>query len=63
MVFSTYLGGGSFDQAVAIALDPLHRICVAGFTSSVDFPTRNAFQPAIGGDFDAFVVRVSEDEP
>ena len=58
MVSSTYLGGGSFDQALAIALDPLHRICVAGLTSSMDFPTRNAFQPAIGGDFDAFVVRL-----
>jgi hypothetical protein len=33
---------------------------VTGFTSSTDFPTKDAFQPAIAGTFNAFVVKIGE---
>jgi len=60
-VFSTFLGGGDEDSALGVALDSAGRICVIGETSSLDFPSLNGAQPAIGGaDFgfpapDAFV--------
>ena len=45
LVYSTYLGGGNYDNATGIALDSSGNIFVGGVTSSLDFPTANAFQP------------------
>jgi hypothetical protein len=60
LVYSTFLGGSSDDQAVAIALDSSGNIYVAGFTGSSDFPTTpGALGPTYsGGPSDAFVVRI-----
>ena len=63
IVFSTYLGGsgGSVDYpeaGLAIDVDPNNNAYVAGVTSSPNFPTRNAFQPALAGWVDAFVAKV-----
>ena len=52
MVYSTYLGG---DRADGIAVDSLGNMYVSGRTSSTNFPTSNAFQPALHGTSDAFV--------
>jgi uncharacterized protein (TIGR03437 family) len=38
LVYSSYLGGSRFDQAVAVAVDPGGRIIVAGDATSRDFP-------------------------
>jgi hypothetical protein len=51
LVFSTYLGGISFDAGEAIALDSLGNIYVAGTTGSVNFPIVNAFQPQLAFGF------------
>jgi hypothetical protein len=59
LVFSTYLGGSSFDRGIAIAIDALGKMYVGGFTSSIDFPTRNAFQPSNRGDLDGFVTVIN----
>ena len=62
LVFSTYLGGTNFDQGQGIAVDDAGQIYVTGVTSSLDFPTRNAFQPTFGGPFvDAFVIQLTAD--
>jgi hypothetical protein len=46
-VYSTFLGGGSSDEARAIAVDSGGNAHVAGFTTSVDFPVSgDAIQPA-----------------
>src|SRR5206468_6049935 len=65
---ATYLGGsgqGEFgeDVARAIAIHPTSgEVVVAGFTSSEDFPaTEGGAQPAKGGEFDAFVARLTPD--
>src|SRR6266699_3617176 len=49
LVFSTFLGGGFEDTAYAIAVDSSNRVYVMGETSSTNFPTLNAAQPANGG--------------
>lgn len=63
-VYSTYLGGGSTDEAWDVAADPAGHAYVIGNTHSFDFPTRNAIQPTLGGatgNSDAFALRVTPD--
>lgn len=61
LMFSTYLGGSGEDSGNAIALDPRGNIYIAGTTTSVDFPTVNAWQSAPGGEQDAFVAKIAGD--
>jgi len=59
LVFSTYLGGSSADDAFALALDAGGNIYVAGQTFSTNFPTTpGAFQTVFGGNSDAFVAKI-----
>ncbi len=41
LIFSTYLGGSSDDQASSVALDEYGNIYVSGYTGSQDFPLNN----------------------
>lgn len=61
LVYCTYLGGNNFDFATAIAVDGSGNACVAGQTTSTDFPTKNAFQTAkrFAGNTDTFVVKLT----
>ena len=54
LVYSTYLGGSSFDGAYGIAVSVAGNAYVAGYTSSVDFPQLGAVQ-AFNGLYDAFI--------
>ncbi len=66
LVYSTYLGGSDQDASYGIAVDGSGNAYVTGFTFSLDFPTKNAYQPqrtpqttkhaAIG---DAFVTKIT----
>ena len=49
LIYSTYLGGAEADQGFGIGVDLVGSAYVAGFTESSNFPTQNAFQPALGG--------------
>lgn len=49
LVYSTFLGGDGLDYAEGIALAAGDEACVAGQTSSSNFPTRNPYQAALGG--------------
>jgi hypothetical protein len=61
---STYLGGSKSDEAYALVIHPTTgEVYVAGWTFSTDFPSTSGGAQAIhgGGDFDAFVARLSAD--
>src|SRR5207249_3878786 len=48
LVYSTYLGGNQDDAVNAVAVDGSGNVYVTGTTSSPNFPTANAVQPAPG---------------
>ena len=60
LVYSTFLGGSSVDEAEQIVLDANGNAAIAGYTVSSDFPiTQNALQPAFGGNGNAFLAVVN----
>jgi hypothetical protein len=61
LLYSTYLGGSNGDYGSAIAVDAAGNAYVTGTTSSSDFPTTNAFQPALAGPVNAFVTKINAD--
>jgi len=61
MIYGTYLGGSGDELGSGIAVDTAGAAHVTGPTSSADFPTMNALQPASGGSADAFVSKLSPD--
>jgi hypothetical protein len=70
LIYSTYLGGFSYDVAEGIAVDGAGSAVVAGFTISTNFPTLNAISYDLNenGDkknktvaYDAFVSKLSPD--
>jgi len=58
LVYSRYLGGSTDESANGIALDASGNAYITGFTTSANFPTKNAFQAALGGANDAFVAKL-----
>lgn len=46
LVYSTFLGGNNYDAATGLALGPTGLVAIAGYSSSLDFPTTaNALEP------------------
>src|SRR5438034_722546 len=61
LVFSTYLGGGGDDAAIALSLDASANIYVAGTTRSTDFPQKNALSAQFGSAASNFVAELNSD--
>jgi uncharacterized repeat protein (TIGR01451 family) len=59
LVLCSYLGGSSDDKGYGLALDQANDLYVAGQTTSTDFPLLNPAQAAKGGNFDAFIAKIS----
>jgi gliding motility-associated-like protein len=60
LVFSTYIGGKSFETVYALTLDKLQNIYIAGRTGSSDFPTTiGAFDHSIDSFSDVFVSKLN----
>ena len=59
LLFSTYLGGTTYDVGTAIAVDATGNAYIAGDTQSADFPVSGGFQSIAGGGFDAFVTKLT----
>lgn len=55
--YSTYLGGRYRETCFGIALGADGGIYLGGITNSPDFPVLGAYQDALAGDFDAFVLK------
>jgi hypothetical protein len=49
LVFSTYIGSSSNDDAQDIAVDVFGNVIIAGTTFASDFPVYNAIKPIFGG--------------
>jgi len=49
LVYSTYLGGSSYDEGWSVAVDANGAALVAGATESANFPTANAIQSQVRG--------------
>jgi hypothetical protein len=59
-IYSTYLGGSSYDRGYGIAVDSTGNAFVAGDTGSSDFPvTAGAFQSELNGLDDGFVTEIN----
>jgi hypothetical protein len=64
LVYATYFGGSDNDEVRKLALDANGNLLLTGYTLSTDFPvTRDAVQPAYGGNSDAFILVVNPANP
>ncbi|HVE86437.1 MAG TPA: IPT/TIG domain-containing protein, partial [Myxococcales bacterium] len=62
LAYSTYLGGSATELVNGIALDAYGNAYLTGATTSIDFPTVNAFQSTFrGGARDGFVAELAAD--
>jgi hypothetical protein len=60
LVYSTYLGGTGEEEGLGIAVDAGGSAYLAGWTSSINFPLKYAFQKAYGGGLeDGFVTKIN----
>lgn len=63
LVYSTYLGGSNLDFATGLTIDKAGNAYVVGYTNSLDFPTKNAYQATLNavGAQNAFVTKLNSD--
>jgi hypothetical protein len=59
ILFSTFLGGGDFDNGRYLALDCEGNIYITGITKSKDFPLMEPLQGENRGDSDVFITKIS----
>jgi len=57
LVYSTFLGGGDYDIASGIAVDDSGSAHLTGWTSSKNFPKKNAYDKTQNGEYDVFATK------
>ena len=58
-LYSTYIGGNQSDYGYGLRVDASGSAYITGITNSPNFPTLNPLQATLGGNDDAFVVKLS----
>lgn len=58
LIYSTYLGGNTYDSGVSLVLDTQGAVYVAGKTRSYNFPLQNPIQSQYMGGDDALVLKI-----
>ncbi len=61
LVYSTFLGGSAGEIGYNLVSISPSVVCLAGGTSSRDFPCRSAFRDTLGGENDVFVTELNMD--
>jgi len=59
LLYSTFLGGTSFDKGLGITVDSAGNAYVTGYAQSTNFPVQGAWQTSNAGDKDAILVKVN----
>jgi hypothetical protein len=59
LLFSTYIGGSGYEVINSVDVDASGNIILAGRTNSANFPTFNAYDSILGGDYDLFLSKFS----
>ena len=59
--YSTFIGGRDSEYAIAVALDSAGAAYITGTTNSYDLTTFNALQPSMGGESDAWLMKIAAD--
>lgn len=60
LLYSSFLGGDRVDVATAVVPSAGGIFYVAGYTASLNFPTRDALQDSVRGGWDGFFARVDQ---
>ena len=58
LMFSTLLGGQDYESGLNIALSETGEAYVTGWTTSGNFPVKNAFDKSYNGGGDAFILKI-----
>lgn len=60
LIYSTFIGGGDWDEGTSIALDASHQAYITGNTYSLDYDIKpGAFQSTKAGSFDVFITKLN----
>jgi len=59
LVYSTYLGGSEIEQSLGMAVDSEGAVYMAGYTLSVNFPTKNPIQGSNAGEYDTIITKIN----
>lgn len=60
LIYSTFLGGSSGEEANSIAVDAAGSAYVVGSTGSPNFPVLNSYDSDLGGNVDVYVTKFSD---
>src|SRR6185369_435083 len=60
-MWSTYIGGNSYDYAYAAAPGASGSVYVGGYTISNNFPNLGGYRPTVVNPYDGFVTRIAAD--